>query len=212
MNVATASATAYRPVEFMTARPSQNGAQEAGGRTPSGESQAASVFQRFPIVAFSFETNASRLVMHFRDPDTGHTVSQIPSEAALKQYEERQKNERREERRERFEVIVGGAAVERGAGAKGSGNGAAGASAAGGASTGAPSSGGASTGGASTGGASTGAYAAGSYSAGSYSASGGLIGSGGGASAFSGPTGGSTAAVSGGSGAGGSSGSVNLVI
>lgn len=78
---------------------------------------------RYPIIAFSYDTDASRLVMLMRDPADGKTVSQIPTEAALKQYKEAQSTEKKEKRAAELEIIVGGTGggTGGGAGSRGSG-------------------------------------------------------------------------------------------
>lgn len=64
---------------------------------------------RFPAVAFSYDVDASRLVMQYRDPANGKTVSQIPTEAALKQYKEAQQQEKAADRASALEATLGGA-------------------------------------------------------------------------------------------------------
>lgn len=108
MNVALATATASRPVDPMTAR----GAKDAGSgaetpiRITTGTAEPLT--NRYPIVAFSYDTDASRLVMLFRDPADGKTVAQIPTEAALKQYKEAQQKEKDAERASTLKMVVGG--------------------------------------------------------------------------------------------------------
>ncbi|WP_159107364.1 hypothetical protein [Azospirillum sp. B506] len=63
---------------------------------------------RFPTIAFSYDTDASRLVMLYRDPANGKTVSQIPTEAALKQYKEAQQKEKDAERASMLTLTVDG--------------------------------------------------------------------------------------------------------
>ncbi|HEY0837713.1 MAG TPA: hypothetical protein VGE72_27605 [Azospirillum sp.] len=86
---------------------------QADSPIPSKDKSGSPLVARYPMIAFSFNADASRLVLLYRDPSTGSTVDQIPSETALKQYEEAQK---KEDRRKRLEVIVGGAAEETGNG------------------------------------------------------------------------------------------------
>ncbi|HYH19092.1 MAG TPA: hypothetical protein VD995_10780 [Azospirillum sp.] len=93
----------------MTARNGGDAEDRADTRIPSREEGEAPVVGRYPMIAFSFNADASRLVLLYRDPSTGRTVDQIPSETALKHYEEAQK---KEEKRKRLEVIVGGAAAD----------------------------------------------------------------------------------------------------
>lgn len=114
MNVALATATAQKPLAFMAAR---NGAavdEGADTRTPpktnattedATTNKEAALYGRYPSIAFSFDTDAERLVMLFRDPADGSTVSQIPTEAALKQYKEAQKE--RKSGRSSLELLVG---------------------------------------------------------------------------------------------------------
>lgn len=107
MNMAIAISAAPSASALMTARNGQSVDEGAPGGTPSVAEQDRSVFQRFPVIAFSYEADASRLVMLYRDPDTGTTIEQIPSEAALKQYKEQQAKERRKEIAE-MRLLVGG--------------------------------------------------------------------------------------------------------
>ncbi|MGQ9370477.1 hypothetical protein [Azospirillum sp. ST 5-10] len=81
------------------------GPSAATGGIPAFEEEP--VLGRYPVVAFSFNADASKLVLLYRDPATGETVSQIPSEVALKQYEEAQRKERKENQ-PKLELVVGG--------------------------------------------------------------------------------------------------------
>lgn len=113
MNVASAISAAPSAPAFMTARNGQTVDEGAGSGTPSAAEQDRSVFQRFPVIAFSYEADASRLVMLYRDPETGKTIEQIPSEAALKQYKEQQASDRRKELSE-LRLLVGGSGADSG--------------------------------------------------------------------------------------------------
>ena len=117
MNVAAATSTVSRPFAFMTPRGSDAVETGAGTRTPTAAAPAdpqldASgtdpLVNRFPTIAFSYDTDASRLVMLYRDPANGKTVSQIPTEAALKQYKEAQQKEKNAERASLLKLTVGG--------------------------------------------------------------------------------------------------------
>ena len=117
MNVAAATSTVSRPFAFMTPRGSDAVETGAGTRTPTASvpsdpqpdaGGADPLVNRFPTIAFSFDTDASRLVMLYRDPANGKTVSQIPTEAALKQYKEAQQKEKNAERASLLKLTVGG--------------------------------------------------------------------------------------------------------
>ncbi|MFS2013095.1 hypothetical protein ACCD06_25065 [Azospirillum sp. CT11-132] len=117
MNVAAATSTVSRPFAFMTPRGSDAVETGAGTRTPTASAPADPqpdaggadpLVNRFPTIAFSFDTDASRLVMLYRDPANGKTVSQIPTEAALKQYKEAQQKEKNAERASLLKLTVGG--------------------------------------------------------------------------------------------------------
>ncbi|MBK1837099.1 hypothetical protein JHL17_06715 [Azospirillum sp. YIM B02556] len=120
MNVAAATSTVSRPFAFMTPRGSDAVETGAGTRTPTpstpegatGTDAAAGanepLVNRFPSIAFSYDTDASRLVMLYRDPASGKTVSQIPTESALKQYKENQQKEKDAERASLLKLTVGG--------------------------------------------------------------------------------------------------------
>jgi len=117
MNVAVATSTVSRPFAFMTPRGSDAVDAGAGTRTPTSSTSAQPeadtagttdpLVNRFPTVAFSYDTDASRLVMLYRDPANGKTVSQIPTEAALKQYKEAQQKEKDAERASLLKLTVG---------------------------------------------------------------------------------------------------------
>jgi hypothetical protein len=109
MYVASAIAASPRMLPVMTARNGGDIDERAGARTPSKGEGEAPLVARYPMIAFSFNMDASRLVLLYRDPSTGQTVDQIPSETALKHYEEAQK---KEDKRKKLEVIVGGAAKD----------------------------------------------------------------------------------------------------
>lgn len=112
MNVASAYTVGNAPTAFMATRTSE--AERAGAETGSptrfseGQETVGALKARYPIVALSYDQDASRLVMLFRDPATGDAVAQIPSKVVVRQYREAQSEKDREERR-KFEVIVGGA-------------------------------------------------------------------------------------------------------
>lgn len=117
MNVAAATSTVSRPFAFMTPRGSNAVDTGAGTRTPAASAPADPqpdtgatdpLVNRFPTIAFSYDTDASRLVMLYRDPANGKTVSQIPTEAALKQYKEAQQKEKDTERASLLKLTVGG--------------------------------------------------------------------------------------------------------
>jgi len=111
MNVAFATATAQKPIVFMAARNGESVEKGADTRTPSSSykdaaDKEAPLVGRYPTIAFSYDTDAARLVMLFRDPLDGSTVSQIPTEAALKQYKEAQ--QARKAGRSSQGLLVGG--------------------------------------------------------------------------------------------------------
>lgn len=64
---------------------------------------------RYPRIGVSFNSEASRLIILFRDPATGKAIDQIPSEAALKQYMEAQQKEKAAAT-PRYDAVVGGTA------------------------------------------------------------------------------------------------------
>ncbi|MGF7175143.1 hypothetical protein [Azospirillum doebereinerae] len=127
MNVAPATSTASRPFSFMTAHGGDTAAAGAGGRTPAQPSSDTAdtepLVNRFPIIGFSYDVDASRLVMQYRDPANGKTVSQIPTEAALKQYKEAQQQEKNAARAAVLEVTVGGSGGRPDTGGSGGGSG-----------------------------------------------------------------------------------------
>lgn len=112
MNVASAYTVGNSSTAFMAARTSDTERAGAEAGTPTGFSEGqetvGALKARYPIVALSYDQDASRLVMLFRDPATGDAVAQIPSKVVVRQYREAQSEKERDERR-KFEVIVGGA-------------------------------------------------------------------------------------------------------
>ncbi|WP_052293708.1 hypothetical protein [Azospirillum sp. B510] len=88
---------------------------ETGGSGTSGGTDP--LVNRFPTIAFSYDTDASRLVMLYRDPANGKTVSQIPTESALKQYKEAQQKEKDAERASLLKLSIGGGGQGGGSGA-----------------------------------------------------------------------------------------------
>ncbi len=138
MDVASATSTAPRPSSSITARGGNAVEKAEDTRTPAQTGTAEPLVNRFPSIAFSYDVDASRLVMLYRDPANGKTVTQIPTEAALKQYKEAQQQEKNAERAAVLEVTVGGSdrkagGAGRSAGASSSGSEAARAASAGGA-------------------------------------------------------------------------------
>jgi hypothetical protein len=110
MNVASANTVGYGPTAFMATKPSSPGGLGVGSRgasEPESDETASPLRGRYPVVALSFDQDASHLVMLFRDPTTGDAVAQIPSKVVVKQYEAAQAEKKRGERRE-LELVVGG--------------------------------------------------------------------------------------------------------
>lgn len=114
MNVVSAIATAYRPYLAAAALSANSGAAravvggtsneavtstaetevaESGATEPDGRSTSSSVSSsdgpligRYPREAYRLDAESGRLVTLFRNPADGSTVSQTPTQAALKQY------------------------------------------------------------------------------------------------------------------------------
>lgn len=191
MNVASANTVGYGPTAFMATKASSSGSLGVGSRgvsEPGSDEAATPLRGRYPVVALSFDQDASHLVMLFRDPTTGDAVAQIPSKVVVKQYEAAQAEKKRDERRE-LELVVGGDlkqnAAKQGDAAAGDKTAATattttgepqsiGASfAAAATATVAAKSGGGETGGYASDGASTGGYTSGGYSSGGASTGGG---------------------------------------
>lgn len=116
MNVATATWAAPSASAIMTARnggiivdtgadtgiPASTGTvpsavQPVSGNATGEQGQGSKddpLVNRYPRIGVSFNNEASRLIILFRDPATGQAIDQIPSEVALKQYIEAQQKER----------------------------------------------------------------------------------------------------------------------
>ncbi|WP_188259666.1 hypothetical protein [Azospirillum tabaci] len=110
MNVAIATATAARPLAFMTARSSDAVETGADTGTPPAKDpvtgQSEPLSGRYTKTAYRYDADASRLVLLFRSPEDGATLDQIPTEAALRQYREAQKD--RKSGKASLELLVGG--------------------------------------------------------------------------------------------------------
>ncbi|MBK3772729.1 hypothetical protein GAY31_00745 [Azospirillum brasilense] len=110
MNVAIATATAARPLAFMTARNSDAVETGADTGTPPAKDpvtgQSEPLSGRYTKTAYRYDADASRLVLLFRSPEDGATLDQIPTEAALRQYREAQKD--RKGGKASLELLVGG--------------------------------------------------------------------------------------------------------
>ncbi|KAA0684007.1 hypothetical protein [Roseomonas genomospecies 6] len=110
MNVATATAAAVKPLTVMTARNSDAVEPGAGTGTSSAKDPATAqtdpLSGRYTKTAYRFDAEASRLVLLFRNPEDGATLDQIPTEAALRQYREAQKD--RKSGKASLELVVGG--------------------------------------------------------------------------------------------------------
>jgi hypothetical protein len=106
MSVAIATSQVPAAPVFMTARNGNAVDDGAGEATVASSSSAVPVTNRYPVIAFSYDREASRLVLLYRDPTSGATVSQIPTEVALKQYEESARKEKQEQAKTLY--VVGG--------------------------------------------------------------------------------------------------------
>jgi len=129
MNVAIATWAAPSASAVMTARSGGNAADEGAGTgtlasatTSLSNSPAVPVVgddaggdagrddplvNRYPRIGVTFNNEASRLIILFRDPATGQAIDQIPSEVALKQYIEAQQKEKTTAS-PRYDTVVGG--------------------------------------------------------------------------------------------------------
>lgn len=86
MSLAAAVSAPSGPVAYLTYRPgsSSGDAPEPSVAPPEPAEKSA---PRYVSLSFTYNQDAARLVMLYRSPSTGETVSQIPSEVALKRYE-----------------------------------------------------------------------------------------------------------------------------
>lgn len=94
MSLAAAVSAPSGPVAYLTYRPGMSACDNAepSVAAPAPEPAPASGAAeknspRYVSLAFTYNQDAARLVMLYRSPSTGETVSQIPSEVALKRYE-----------------------------------------------------------------------------------------------------------------------------
>lgn len=112
MSVAIATSQAFQAPVFMTAR---NGRTVDEGvdttsvaSTASGSPSNLASGSRYPVIGFKYDQEASRLVLLYRNPDTGATVAQIPTEVALRQYEEQQQKDRKADQRQLLHIVEDG--------------------------------------------------------------------------------------------------------
>lgn len=90
MSLAAAVSAPSGPVAYLTYRhgmsSSDNAEPSVAPPEPAPE-PAEKSGPRYVSLSFTYNQDAARLVMLYRSPSTGETVSQIPSEVALKRYE-----------------------------------------------------------------------------------------------------------------------------
>ncbi|CAK0769240.1 putative S-type pyocin [Azospirillaceae bacterium] len=80
----TATPGPVAPVPFLTNRLGAEAGVGASVMGPAADGEKASATANYLSIAFSYNPDANRLVMLYRDRVTGDTISQIPSEVALK--------------------------------------------------------------------------------------------------------------------------------
>lgn len=88
MNVALATYPGTSSLGIMTSRGGRS--VESGPEVDSAsvsDRSRSSVFH-YPVVGFSYDRETWRVIILFRDPDSGLTTSQIPSTAALERYKQ----------------------------------------------------------------------------------------------------------------------------
>lgn len=102
MNVAPATYQSASALGTMTARGGQNAETGAGARPASATADPSPTNAfHYPIVGFTYDRETWKVVILYRDPETGKTTGQIPTEAALERYKLSQHLEKSaEERRE----------------------------------------------------------------------------------------------------------------
>lgn len=108
MSLAAAVSAPSGPVAYLTYRPGMSSGdnaepsvaapEPAPAPAPGGAEKSS---PRYVSLSFTYNQDAARLVMLYRSPSTGETVSQIPSEVALKRYEAAGRPEVQPERKSR---------------------------------------------------------------------------------------------------------------
>lgn len=86
MSLAAAVSAPSGPVAYLTYRHGLSSSDNAEPTVAPPE-PAEKSGPRYVSLSFTYNQDAARLVMLYRSPSTGETVSQIPSEVALKRYE-----------------------------------------------------------------------------------------------------------------------------
>jgi len=123
MSVQSAVFATSRPVA-PTAVLTPRGGEEP---TPSGSSRAPAApgtrevgpLERYLNPTMTYNADAGRLVMMFRDAETGEVIDQIPSESAVRQYEESLRKQERAAREAALKSASGTGGEEVGAGGDG---------------------------------------------------------------------------------------------
>ena len=95
--VAPHGVLASRAAQAMAARVGSGGSDASTSQAVAqdkGEDQGA--YPRYVSPVFEYNQDAERLVMMFRNPSTGKAEDQIPSEVALKQYQESARRSRKQ--------------------------------------------------------------------------------------------------------------------
>jgi len=90
----------------------------------SGSDGKEAAYPRFVSPVLDYNQGAERMVMLFRNPTTGKTEDQIPSEAALKQYQEAAQRTRTQRNSEVLAAGADGETTKFGSGGTGTGVGA----------------------------------------------------------------------------------------
>jgi len=89
----------------------------------SGSDGKETAYPRFVSPVLDYNQGAERMVMLFRNPTTGKTEDQIPTEAALKQYQEAAQRTRTQRNNEALVAGTDGEAVKTGPSGTGTGTG-----------------------------------------------------------------------------------------
>jgi len=94
MNVASATYRGASSLGLMTARGGQSVDGEADTLSASSSERSERSIFHYPVVGFSYDRDTWRVVILYRDPDTGDTTARIPTEAALERYKQSQRIEK----------------------------------------------------------------------------------------------------------------------
>jgi hypothetical protein len=77
---------AYQWPAIMTGNGGQSAVVSSGTDSALASNSNSATYSHAPVVGFTYDRQASRLLLLYRDPDDGKIVTQIPSRVAVQSY------------------------------------------------------------------------------------------------------------------------------